>query len=245
MIFPSARRAALFVLMSSIPAPGVWNESLADASAPGPPVVVELFTSQGCSSCPPADAILGELASKNNIVALGFHVDYWDSIGWRDPYSLQEATERQRRYVEALQLSYAFTPQMVIGGRRSLVGSDRSRILTTIAQAAGGLRIGASIEQDQLLISLPDGEAGRDFDVNVAAYLPHSTTKVGSGENSGRTLTEFNVVRQFRRIGRWQGTASTLRIPLKSFPGDADHVAVWVQQANEGPIAGAAVANLR
>jgi hypothetical protein len=244
VISSSARRTAFLVLMSAIPAPGVWNRSLADAPPPGPPVVVELFTSQGCSSCPPADAILGELASKNNVVALGFHVDYWDGIGWRDPYSLPEATARQRRYVEAMQLSSAFTPQMVVGGRRSVVGSDRPRVMATIAQTAGGLSIGAAVEQDQLVISLPDG-AGRDCDVNVAAYVPHSTTKVRSGENSGRTLTEFNVVRQFRRIGRWEGKASTLRVPVKSFPGDADHVAVWVQQAHEGPIAGAAVAGLR
>jgi hypothetical protein len=233
------------MLMSAIPTQGVWNRALADAPAPAPRVVVELFTSQGCSSCPPADAILGELASKNNVIALGFHVDYWDGIGWRDPYSMPEATERQRRYVEAMQLSSAFTPQMVIDGHRSLVGSDRQRIMATIAQAAGALRIGAVVEQDQLVISLPDGAGGRDYDVNAAAYLAHATTKVSSGENSGRSLTEFNIVRQFRRLGRWEGKASTLRVPLKSFPGDADHVAVWAQQANEGPIAGAVVASLR
>jgi hypothetical protein len=243
VIFPSARRTAFLVLISAMPAQAVWNGSLAESAPPGQPVVIELFTSQGCSSCPPADAILGELASKNNIVALGFHVDYWNGIGWRDPYSMPEATERQRRYSEALRLSSVFTPQIVIDGRRSLVGSDRQRIMAAIAQAAGGLKIAAAVEQDQLVIALPDGERG-DYDVNLAAYMPHATTKVAGGENSGRTITDFNVVRQFRRIGGWQGKASALRVPLKSFPGDADHVAVWIQQANEGPIAGAVVASL-
>ncbi len=244
MNLPSARCAAILVLISAIPAQGVWNRSLAEAPPRGP-VVVELFTSQGCSSCPPADAFLGELASRDNIIALGFHVDYWDGIGWRDRYSKAEATERQRRYVAALQLPSAFTPQMVIDGHRSLVGSDRLGIMAAVAQAAGSLKLGAAVQQDQLLISLPDGGRGHRYDVNVAAYMAQSTTNVGSGENSGRTLTEFNVVRQFRRIGRWDGEASTLRVPLKSFPSDADHVAVWIQQANEGPIAGAAAASLR
>jgi hypothetical protein len=244
MIFPSPRCIALLVFMCALPAQGVWNRSLADTST-APPVMVELFTSQGCSSCPPADAILGEVSSMSNIVALGFHVDYWDGIGWRDRYSMPEATERQRRYVAAMQLSSAFTPQMVIGGRHSLVGSDRPRILAALSQGAGALPIAAVVEQEELLISLPAGDSSRDCDVNVAAYLSHSTTKVGGGENSGRALAEVNIVRQFRRAGHWDGKASTFRIPLQSFPSDADHVAVWIQQPNEGPIAGAAVANLR
>jgi len=244
MKFPPLRSAAILLLVCAIPAQSIWNPCLAEAPQ-GRPVVVELFTSQGCSSCPPADAILGELASKANVIALGFHVDYWDGIGWRDRYSMPEATERQRRYVEALQLSSAFTPQVVIDGHRTLIGSDKQHIMAAIAPATGGINIDVAVEQDQLVISLPDGENGHRYDVNVAAYLPQSTTKIGSGENSGKTLTEFNVVRQFQRIGRWDGKASTLRVPLKSFPGDADHVAVLIQQADEGPIAGAAAVRLR
>jgi hypothetical protein len=244
MNLPAIRCAVLLPLVSAVAALSIWNRSLAEAPQERP-VVVELFTSQGCSSCPPADAILGELVLKNNVIALAFHVDYWDGIGWRDRYSMPEATERQRRYVEALQLSSAFTPQVVIDGRRSLVGSDRQRIMAAIAQAPGGLKIDAAVEHDQLVISLPDGDSGHRYDVNVAAYLPHSTTKVGGGENSGQTLTEFNVVRQFKRIAYWDGKAVRLRVPLRSFPSDADHVAVLIQQANEGPIAGAAAASLR
>jgi hypothetical protein len=244
MKLPHSRRATLFVLIVAMPALAVWHQTRAEAPAERT-MVVELFTSQGCSSCPPADAILGELTLRKNIVALAFHVDYWDGIGWRDPYSMPEATERQRRYVAALHLSSAFTPQMVINGSSSVVGSDRPHVMAAIAQATGGPKIEALVERDQLVVSLPDGDRDGDYDVNAAAYFPQSTTQVHNGENSGRTLTEYNVVRQFRRIGRWEGKASTLRVPLNSFPRDADHVAVWVQQANEGPIAGAVTASLR
>jgi hypothetical protein len=242
--FALSSRAAAFVLVSAMAVQGIWNRSLADSPPPGRPVVVELFTSQGCSSCPPADAILGELATQGSVIALGFHVDYWDGIGWRDRYSMPQATERQRRYVEALKLSSAFTPQMVIDGRRSIVGSDRARIAAAIVETPGAVAVEASIAQDHLAIALPDSEDRRRYDVNIVAYLQQATTKVGNGENAGKTLTEFNLVRQFRQVGTWDGKASTFQIPLKSLPNDATHVAVLIQQANEGPIAGAIAVKL-
>jgi hypothetical protein len=101
------------------------------------PAVVELYTSQGCSSCPPADRVLGELSMMPNVIALAFHVDYWDNIGWRDHYSIQNAVERQHRYVEALGLRSAFTPQAVVDGRSSFVGSDKRGILDALADPIG------------------------------------------------------------------------------------------------------------
>jgi hypothetical protein len=106
----------------------------AQSSSPHGPAVVELYTSQGCSSCPPADALLGELSRMPNVLALAFHVDYWDSIGWHDKFALPLARERQRRYVETLRLSSAFTPQVVVDGRSSFVGSDKPRILAAMAE---------------------------------------------------------------------------------------------------------------
>jgi len=240
---PHGPRLAMCLLVSAVPASGVWNQSFAEV--PGRPVVVELFTSQGCSSCPPADAILGELASKTNVIALGFHVDYWDGIGWRDRYSMPQATERQRRYVEKLKLSSAFTPQMVIDGRHSVVGSDRERIAAAIGEASGGVPLEATVAQDHLLITLPTSEKRGHYDVTIVAYLPQATTRVGSGENSGKTLMEFNVVRQIRQVGTWDGKASTFHVPLNSFPIDATRVAVLIQETNEGPIAGAVAVGLR
>src|SRR5215470_2470293 len=113
-----------------------------------PPVVLELFTSQGCSSCPPADALLGELAQRPGIVALAFHVDYWDYIGWKDPYASPTNTQRQHDYAVALGLHMVYTPQMVVDGRTDVVGSERGDVETAIGRAAAGPKLAISIEKD-------------------------------------------------------------------------------------------------
>jgi len=217
----------------------------AQTAPPEKPVVVELFTSQGCSSCPPADALLGELARLPNVVALAFHVDYWDSIGWRDRYEIPTAAKRQVRYVDTLNLSSAFTPQVVIDGRASYVGSDRRRILAALAERQEDVPVVVEVSPSELVINLPDRAAQSDYDVNVVAYLPEAATPIGRGENSGRTLTEFNIVREFRRVASWDGKQSVLRLPLASLPADATQVAVLLQQSKQGSIVGSAVATLR
>jgi len=126
------------------------------------------------------------------------------------------------------------------------VGSDRQGIEAATAQgAAPGVRVEAAVTQNELVVSLPDGGDRREHDVNLVAYLPQATTRVGRGENSGRTLTEFNIVRQFRRLGAWTGKAGAWRVPLDSLPSDATHAAVLVQNANQGAIAGAVAISLR
>jgi hypothetical protein len=217
----------------------------AQTAPPGKPVVVELFTSQGCSSCPPADALLGELAKLPNVVALAFHVDYWDSIGWRDRYEIPTAAKRQVRYVDTLNLSSAFTPQVVIDGSASYVGSDRRRILAALAERREDVPVVVEVSPSELVINLPDRAAQSDYDVNVVAYLPEAATAIGRGENSGRTLKEFNIVREFRRVATWDGKPNVLRLPLSSFPADATQVAVLLQQSKQGSIVGSAVATLR
>ena len=211
----------------------------------GNPVVVELFTSQGCSSCPPADALLGELARLPNVVALAFHVDYWDSIGWRDRFEIPTAAARQARYVDTLNLSSGFTPQVVIDGSASYVGSDRRRILAALAEHQPRVPVAVEVSPSELTISLPERAELRGYDVNVVAYLPEASTAIGRGENSGRTLTEYNIVREFRRVATWDGMPSVLRLPVLSFPKDASRVAVLLQKSNQGSIVGSAVATLR
>ena len=130
----SAKRAALLALICLGVELGSARNLPAQSNSPRGPAVVELYTSQGCSSCPPADALLGELSQMPNVLALAFHVDYWDSIGWRDHFALPTAVRRQQQYVETLGLSSAFTPQVVVDGRSSFVGSDKRRILAAIAE---------------------------------------------------------------------------------------------------------------
>jgi hypothetical protein len=217
----------------------------AQSSAPRGPAVVELYTSQGCSSCPPADALLGELSQMPNVIAIAFHVGYWDSIGWRDHFALPAAVERQHRYVETLGLSSLFTPQVVIDGRSSFVGSDKRRILAAIAEPLNTIPISVELVRGELTVTVPEGRDIAGYDVNLIAYLPQAVTHVGRGENSGRTLEEFNIVRQFRSLGVWNGRESVFRAPIDSFPVDATRAAVLLQRAQQGPIAGSATVALR
>jgi hypothetical protein len=209
------------------------------------PVVVELYTSQGCSSCPPADALLGALAGQANVIALAFHVDYWDSIGWSDRFAVPDAALRQRRYVETLNLTTAFTPQAVIDGRESFVGSDRRRITAALAATPKGIPLQLDIAGGELEVSIAETIDRRPYDVNLIAYLPRASTAIGRGENSGRTLVEFNIVRQFRRLGSWAGGKSTFHVPLTAIPPDASRVAILIQREGQGAIDGAADVALR
>ena len=241
----SVKHAALLALICMGLELGLVGNLRAQSSSPRGPAVVELYTSQGCSSCPPADALLGELSQMPNVVALAFHVDYWDSIGWRDHFALPMARERQRRYVETLGLSSAFTPQMVVDGRSSFVGSDKRRILAAIAEPLNTIPISVEVARGELTVTVPERQNRERYDVNLIAYLPQAATNVGRGENSGRTLQEFNIVRQFRSLGVWNGRESVFRTPVDSFPGDATRVAVLLQRAQQGPIAGSATVALR
>jgi hypothetical protein len=215
--------------------------SLVSASCATPKMsLVELYTSQGCSSCPPADAVLGELAARPDIIAIGLHVDYWDDLGWRDRFSDPEATLRQQRYVDKLQLSSAFTPQVVVDGHTSLVGSDKRRILSALNSACTAAFINLAIVAGELVVTLPDIVPHADYDVNVVGYLSQAITPIGRGENSGKTLKEFNIVRTLRRLGAWNGERRAFRTPLSSYPTDIDRIAVFLQQPNQGIILNAA-----
>jgi hypothetical protein len=212
------------------------------------PVVVELYTSQGCSSCPPADELLVDLAARPDVVALSLHVDYWDYIGWKDPYGSPMNTDRQRRYAESLGLPYVFTPQIVVDGRRSLVGSRRGEVMRAIETSAAkrkALDI-RFVSEGGGKVMIPAGhapEAGAT--VWLAVYDRSHETEVKRGENTGRTIRNANVVRRFERIGTWTGQA--LEIPLDLSAAAArgrDGCAVIVQEGRYGPVLGAAAMTL-
>jgi hypothetical protein len=241
----SVKRAALLALICLGVELGSARNLPAQSNSPRGPAVVELYTSQGCSSCPPADALLGELSQMPNVLALAFHVDYWDSIGWRDHFALPTAVRRQQQYVETLGLSSAFTPQVVVDGRSSFVGSDKRRILAAIAEPLNTIPISVEVARGVLTVSVPERQDRERYDVNLIVYLPQAATHVERGENSGRMLREFNIVRQFRSLGVWNGRESVFRVPVDSFPADATRVAVLLQRDQQGPIVGSAMAVVR
>jgi hypothetical protein len=176
----------------------------AESAGAGGPVLVELFTSQGCNSCPPADAYLGDLAKRRDVVALAFHVDYWDYIGWKDPFADAAWTARQRAYARSLGTAQIYTPQMVIDGGRHAVGSDRRAVERLIAEAAKRERPTLELARHAGGLDLRIDGAGAG-EVWIVGYDPRHETKVARGENAGRTLTEFNVVRGLRKVETWPG----------------------------------------
>ena len=210
-----------------------------------PPVVLELFTSQGCSSCPPADALLGELAQRPGIVALAFHVDYWDYIGWKDPYASPANTQRQHDYAAALGLHMVYTPQMVVDGRTDVVGSERGDVEAAIGKAATQPKLAVAIEKGDagyraVIPAASSAPAGGPATVWLALFDTVQETRVARGENGGRTLKEFNIVREWREIASWNGEALSLSLAMPVKP-DHNGCAVIVQSPSTGPILGAAL----
>jgi hypothetical protein len=207
------------------------------AAAAASPVLVELFTSQGCNSCPPADAYLTELARQPGVLALAYHIDYWDQLGWRDPFSSPAATARQRFYARALGLRSIYTPQIVVNGRHDAVGSDRRQVAAAISEAAATApktTVSLLADGGRLVVNAGAGSGeGRLW--SVAYDLSHET-HVRGGENAGRTLVNVNIVRALDDLAAWRGAALSVdRDP----PQPGTGVAAFVQAA-DGAILGAA-----
>jgi len=207
------------------------------------PVVVELFTSQGCSSCPPADAYLGQLADRHDILPLAFHVNYWDYIGWQDPFASAIVTERQYSYGHALGLNMVYTPQMVIGGTHDAVGSDASAVSRAIEMDASRPKLKLAVFRDAsgaYRVEIPAGPANGTATVWLALFDHAHKTPVARGENSGTTLVEYNIVREWRKIGDWNGKAVQIALNLTPESDEYDACAVLVQEGGYGAIRGAA-----
>ena len=194
------------------------------------PVVVELFTSQGCSSCPPADAYLSELArTRPDVLALAFHVTYWNSLGWTDPFALSAATDRQRAYAGVLG-SEVYTPQMVVDGRTDIVGSDREAAAADIARAASDepAPVAVDVMRTQAGLRIEVGAGQGAARVWLIGYDSSHRTAVGRGENGGRTLVESNIVRAVASVGTWTGAA----LATDAMAPAGEHVAVLLQAAD-------------
>ncbi|PIW25813.1 MAG: DUF1223 domain-containing protein [Rhodospirillales bacterium CG15_BIG_FIL_POST_REV_8_21_14_020_66_15] len=234
--------AALAVMLVTAATPG--------RAADDPPVVVELFTSQGCYSCPPAEAFLGELAERPDVVALEFHVDYWDTLNymwhgqWKDPFSSPDHTRRQRLYNVAIRgQSGVYTPQMVIDGRLEAVGSHRDRVTDILRRAAatkGKLTVAVAAADGRLKASVSGGAAG-SAEIHLVRFLNRVTTEVKKGENHGKVLESRHIVREIRRIGAWHGDATAVDLPKDARKGAGMGCAVLVQAPDHGPVLGAAL----
>jgi hypothetical protein len=215
------------------------------AVAEPPPVVVELFTSQGCSSCPPADDFLGELAQRPDVLALAFHVDYWNYIGWADPFASKLATQRQRDYSQRLALRYVYTPQMVVNGVAEGVGAEPEIINPLIKAAAAddaprAITLLRRAGNGRLTVHINAGTPPEAASVWLVGIDREHATRVLRGENEGRTLKDYQVVRSFREIGTWNGAALDLDVDGNTVSGDGS-VAVLVQLRSTGRIIGAAI----
>jgi hypothetical protein len=207
------------------------------AAATSRPVVVELFTSQGCSSCPPAEAYLSELSQqRTDVLPLAFHVTYWNSLGWKDPFSLDLANERQAQYARRFGDS-PYTPEMVVDGKAALVGSNRSSAEIAIQKAKEADSTSATVSAVRRgnTIRVSIGTGSGNAQVMLVGYDPQHVTTIGSGENGGRTLKESNVVRSFQSIGQWAGKAAVFDLQIPA----GEKTAVLLE-APDGHIVGAA-----
>jgi hypothetical protein len=212
------------------------------AAADGHPVVIELFTSQGCSSCPPADALLRELSRRDDVIALALHVDYWDYIGWKDSFADPAFTRRQKAYATAAGAHTVYTPQMVVGGVDHLIGT-RAMELGRLIEAHGAAPRAVDLEvrrgSARLTIrAVARGPLRRDVVIQLVRFRPEEAVAIERGENAGQTITYANIVTDWQVIGSWSGAA-----PLEmsaEVPGP-DRAAVILQEEGPGAILAAAV----
>ncbi len=213
----------------------------APAMAESDPVVVELFTSQGCSSCPPADRIMHELAKREDVIGLALHVDYWDYIGWKDEYANPDHTSRQRAYAREGGRSMIYTPQMVVNGQQDVVGvqlRELDRLINEHLKAAPEASVTAARSDDDVTIKVTPVElpVGGIYDVRVISYSPMRHASIRRGELAGHELDYANVVESWQMAGQWDGVApqtfsTTLNTDLPAV--------VLVQRAGHGPIVAA------
>jgi hypothetical protein len=195
-------------------------------------VVVELYQSQGCSSCPPANAALNAIADRSDVIALSFAVTYWDRLGWKDTFADEAYTDRQYAYSAALKTDTVYTPQVVLNGKTAIVGSGKGEIDRAVAQAA---RLGKSPTITAANDSVTIGAGKGSADIVLVHYDPRSQlVSIRAGENGGRKLLHKNIVRQLTTLGSWSGKAVSFKLPAKS--DAAWRTVVIVQAKKTGPI---------
>jgi hypothetical protein len=218
--------------------------------------VIELFTSQGCSSCPAADRLLGQLRLDPSLVALSLPVDYWDYLGWRDTLALHGHSVRQQAYAQARGDREVYTPQVVVNGVVHALGSDKAAIEKAIAETRAkdsplSVPVTLAVGGGEVTVNVADAAAGGRADVWLCPYASKIAVTVERGENRGHTLNYYDVVRRWMKLGDWTGKAQSFTVPVSEVTkgeSDIDHVAVLVQREPDGKpglMLGAAAISLR
>lgn len=213
---------------------------LQPAFAEPPRAVVELFTSQGCSNCPPADALLVEYSKQPDIVALSFPVNYWDYLGWKDTLAHADFTARQKNYAHARNDRQIFTPQMIVNGKKSCIGSDQVQIEKAIQMTLKGrstLPVDVTIAEQNGMVTVSVSETAetmqREAQVWVLPVLRSQTVPIERGENKGKTVTYANVVRGLKRIGEWHGGSARFEVPVETARRGGDGYVVLLQTTHD------------
>ena len=200
------------------------------------PVVVELFTSQGCPSCPPADKLLHELAQRDDVIPLALHVDYWDYIGWKDEFSHPDYAKRQRGYAVQAKRRSVYTPQMIVNGVTDIVGARRMELSKAIAHHADlPSRVELSVNRSgsEILINAQPTNVDGPLIVRMLRYTPQRSAHITRGENAGHTMLYANVTENWTVLAEWDGTTA---LALTSVVEGDKPVVVLVQQGQHGPI---------
>ncbi len=219
----------------------LWIGLTGTAQAQSQPVVIELFTSQGCSSCPPADALMHKLAARSDVIALSMHVDYWDYIGWKDEFARAENAARQRSYAKAAGRRSVYTPQMIIAGEDSVVGTHPMDVADLIAKHTATQKdvdLKAVRSGGKINIAATARNPAK-YEVKFVSYTKKRTTSIKRGENAGKTITYVNVVSDFKTMKTWDGRAP---LSMAASVGKGP-VVVLIQRSGHGPIEAAAALN--
>lgn len=233
MTFALAASLTLAAACSEGPTTTAEAREPAQAASSAQPVVVELYQSQGCSSCPPANRNVNAIAGDPGVLALSFAVTYWDRLGWKDSFAKKAYTDRQWEYARAANRSKVYTPQMIINGKAAIVGSNPKQLASEIRKA-GGLK-GPAIQTANGKIRIAAGKAASPATVWLVRYDPRELdVPIKAGENNGKTLPHKNIVRELTQLGKWSGQAASFSVPAGS--NNAYRSAILVQSVDGGPM---------
>ncbi len=225
---------------------GIVQDALFDATASAQNTVVELFTSQACPACRPAEALIEELSDRDDVLPLAFHVNYWDFTGWKDPFAKEAFTIRQRIYNTRFSVPFVATPQFVINGQLQLAGSGVGLLeeILSAKEEEGPKRPALAVrlvERNAARIEIGPAEVSAKYVVLIVQYTPSLKTYVSEGDNAGLELKNTNVVRDLHAVGLYEGRALVLTVPIEGFEASSDRIAVLLQKIDLGTIIGAKV----